>query len=92
MSNKETPLFEFVEIADIPKTHRGKQNANYDAVIKAFRHAKREAVKINCSVFGDVKDVSIAHTFRQRIRDAKLKMSVRLDTTNHVVYLKKESL
>jgi len=86
MPNK---LFEFVDISAIPKTHRGKQNPKYDEVLKAFKKSEREAVKINCSVFGEVKESSIAHTFRMRIKDGKLKMSVQLDAHNKVVYLKK---
>jgi len=90
LSEKEIPLFEYVEIADIPKTHRGKQNPLYDDVLKAFRKAKNEAVKVNCSVFEGAKPTSIAHTFRMRIKEAKLKMSVQLDAQNEIVYLKKE--
>ena len=82
-------LFEFEDIADIPKTHRGKQNPKYDEVLKAFNNAKREAVKVNCSVFGEVKPTSIAHTFRQRIKADKLNMAVTLDTTNKLVHIKK---
>lgn len=83
-------LFEFEDIANIPKTHRGKQNPKYDEVLEAFKSSKREAVKVNCSVFGnELKETSIAHTFRQRIKEAKLSMSVTLDTTNKLVYIKK---
>lgn len=87
--SEEKQLYEFVALADIPKTHRGKSNPKYDEVLSVFRKAKKQAVKINCDVFGDVKDTSIAHTFRMRIKEQKLKMSVQLDATNHIVYLKK---
>lgn len=82
-------LFEYEDIADIPKTHRGIQNPKYDEVLKAFKSAKREAVKVNCSVFGELKPTSIAHTFRERIKDSKLSMKVQLDAQNGSVHIKK---
>ena len=89
MSEQEEILFEFCDVRDIPKTHRGKQNEKYDEVLNAFKKAKREAVKVNCAVFGDIKETSIAHTFRMRIKEQNLKMSVQLDAQNKHVYLKK---
>jgi len=83
-------MFEFEDIADIPKTHRGAANPRYDEVLKAFKSAKREAVKVNCVVFGEkLKPTSIAHTFRQRIKEQKLKMAVQLDANGKAVHLKK---
>lgn len=81
-------LFSAIEVGNIPKMHKGKFNENYETVLSAFVSSNSKAIAVNCANMGkELKALSVAHTFRAKIKEKSLRVKVQLNAQKEIVYL-----